>query len=383
MNTLSPRDITFMRQAIDMAMKGCGRVEPNPMVGAVIVQDNHVVATGYHEFFGGPHAEVNALKNCRDNGIDPAGMTLFCNLEPCSHQGKQPPCVEAILEAKIARVVVGMVDPFEEVSGRGIEQLRNAGVEVTVGVCEERSYKLNEPFVKRVVTGLPWVICKWAQTVDGKTATTTGDSKWISCDHSRGIVHDIRARVDAIMVGVRTVELDNPVLNARDVDVKRVAKRIVIDPNLRIPMKSNLLHDDGPPVFIAASEKIYEEEKERVKDLQQHGVQIIPTPMKTNSRLDLAHFFKFLVCEHGVTNILVEGGANLIGTLLADDLADQLLVFVAPRIAGDHEALSAVNGHNLHNICDTHHLELERIEQIMDDILLDYRVMHPGAMQLK
>ncbi|WP_432798430.1 bifunctional diaminohydroxyphosphoribosylaminopyrimidine deaminase/5-amino-6-(5-phosphoribosylamino)uracil reductase RibD [Poriferisphaera sp. WC338] len=382
MNRLSPRDVTFMRQALDIAAMGRGLVEPNPMVGAVIVRDNKVVGAGYHQRYGDDHAEINAINDCKKNGVDPAGLTMFVTLEPCCHSGKTGPCTKAILAAKLMRVVIAMQDPFEKVSGKGIEQLKQAGIDVTVGVCEAQALDLNEAFIKRVTTGLPWMIGKWAQTVDGKTATTSGDSKWISCYESREVVHKVRARVDAIMVGVRTVELDDPALDARHVHTKRAAKRIVIDPSLRIPMKSKLVHDDGPPVYLITSEKAMEQESERVKDLEQHGLNLLPVPMKQNSRLDMHATLRHLVDLHLVTNVLVEGGASLMGSLFADELLDQLLVFIAPRIAGDQEALSAVHGHNLLHICDTHHLSLRDVTQISDDILLDYRVIHPNSTNI-
>ena len=377
-NRLSPRDITFMRQALDLAAMGRGLVEPNPMVGAVIVMGNRAVGVGYHQKFGEDHAEINALNDCRNNGVDPKGLTMYVSLEPCAHQGKTGPCTKAIIDAQIARVVIAMQDPFEEVAGKGIQMLQDAGIDITVGVCEAQALTLNEAFVKRVTTGLPWMIGKWAQTLDGKTATTSGDSKWISNYQSREIVHKIRARVDAVMVGVRTVELDNPELDARHVPAKRDAMRIVIDPTLRVPLTCNLVTDNGPPVYVVTTNHAFEEEAERAKDLESQGVNIIRMPLKQNAMLDMDVLLKHLVSDYNVTNILVEGGANLIGSLFRDELLDQLVVFIAPRIAGDHEALSAVQGQNLLHICDTHQLSLNNIERIMDDILLDYRVIHPN-----
>ncbi|QQE13528.1 bifunctional diaminohydroxyphosphoribosylaminopyrimidine deaminase/5-amino-6-(5-phosphoribosylamino)uracil reductase RibD [Planctomycetota bacterium] len=378
MSRLQPRDVTFMRSALDIAMRGRGYVEPNPLVGAVVVKDNRIVGEGYHAKFGEAHAEVAALNDCREKGVDTAGLTMYVNLEPCSHHGKQPPCVDAVIKSGIKRVVVAMEDPFEEVSGSGIEKLVSAGIEVTVGVCEAAAMKLNEGFVKRVTTGLPWVMCKWAQTLDGKTATMTGDSKWISCDRSREIVARIRSRVDGVMVGVRTVEHDDPALTARNVHVKRVAKRVVIDPHLRIPLKSQLLHDDGPEVIIAASEVVVKKEAERVKDIEGHGAIIVPMGVRECGHLDLHGFMRYLVSEHQMTNILCEGGAYLTGTLFEEELVDQVLTFIAPRVAGDHDALSAVNGNNLHHICDTHQLLLDNVKQIGEDVLIDYRVIHPN-----
>lgn len=227
-----------MYQALALAEQGQGWVEPNPMVGCVLVKDGRELGRGYHQQFGGPHAEVNALEDAKKRSEEVCGATVYLTLEPCSHFGKTPPCADALIQAQVARVVVAMVDPDPRVSGRGIERLREAGIEVVVGVCQPQAQQLNEPFTKRVTTGLPWVIVKWASTLDGKVATHTGHSKWISSPASRKLVHDIRARVDAVMVGIGTVLVDDPQLTARGVAVKRVARRVVIDPELRMPPPS-------------------------------------------------------------------------------------------------------------------------------------------------
>lgn len=209
-------DAEAMRRALDLAARGRGRVEPNPMVGAVLLdRAGQAVGEGYHQQYGKEHAEVNALADARQRGVDPAGLTMVVTLEPCAHTGKTPPCVEALLQARVGRVVVAMVDPYEEVSGRGIARLREAGLVVEVGVEETAARRLNEAFIKRVTTGLPWVILKWAQTLDGRTATATGHSQWISNEASRAAVHELRAVVDVVAVGVGTAIADDPSLTAR------------------------------------------------------------------------------------------------------------------------------------------------------------------------
>ncbi|MEM6854761.1 MAG: bifunctional diaminohydroxyphosphoribosylaminopyrimidine deaminase/5-amino-6-(5-phosphoribosylamino)uracil reductase RibD, partial [Planctomycetota bacterium] len=273
--------------------------------------------------------------------------TVCVTLEPCSHHGKTPPCADALVAAGVARVVVAAVDPYHEVAGRGIERLRAAGIEVDVGVMEAEARRLNEAFIKRVTTGLPWVIVKWAQTLDGKTATATGHSKWISNETSRARVHQLRGRMDAIMVGVGTAIADDPQLTARPPeasDVKRVARRLVIDRSGRLPADAKMLHDGGPPVSVLSGDLRDELRK---------------------------------LADDGVTNILVEGGATLVGALLQDNLVDQLLVFTAPKLVGDAAALPAVQGLACATMDDALPLELVEVERLGDDVLLDYRVGTP------
>ncbi|MEO1236161.1 MAG: bifunctional diaminohydroxyphosphoribosylaminopyrimidine deaminase/5-amino-6-(5-phosphoribosylamino)uracil reductase RibD [Planctomycetota bacterium] len=339
-----------MDRALELAARGRGLVEPNPMVGAVLLRDGEVVGEGFHERFGGPHAEVNALADARRRGVDPKGLTMVVTLEPCSHRGKTGPCAEALIEAGMGRVVVAMVDPFPEVAGRGLARLREAGVEVDVGLREAEARRLNEAFIKRVTTGLPWVTAKWAQTVDGRTATASGDSQWISNERSRVRVHEWRGRVDAVMVGVGTAIADDPLLTARPVDpvlVRRVARRVVADRSGRLPKDAKLLHDGGPPVTVIDGEL----------------------------RAGLCR-----LAEEGVTNVLVEGGATLIGALLADGLVDQLLVFTAPKLIGDAEAAPAVRGLTCEAIGRAVALELVGVERLGDDVLLDYRVENRSGL---
>jgi len=382
-----------MDRALGLAKRGQGRVEPNPMVGAVLLRDGHIVGQGYHERFGGPHAEINALADAAARGEDVRGLTMCVTLEPCGHHGKTPPCAEALIQAGVGRVVVAMVDPYEKVAGRGAAMLRDAGIAVEVGVGEAQAQHLNEPFIKRVATGLPWVIAKWAQTLDGKTATAAGHSQWISNPQSRAMVHRLRSRVDAIMVGVGTVIADNPSLTARPGEsppppevspessggdakersggssggggegggsffenaptspppisdkpaIQRLARRLVVDRSGRMPSDAKMLHDNGPPVTILAGE--------------------------------LRSELKQLASE-GVTNVLVEGGATLVGALLREQLVDQLLVFSAPKLVGDAKAIPAARGLECATMADALALELRDVQRLGDDVLLDYRVKH-------
>jgi diaminohydroxyphosphoribosylaminopyrimidine deaminase / 5-amino-6-(5-phosphoribosylamino)uracil reductase len=372
------QDEVFMREAIQLARQGQGHVEPNPMVGAVIVRDGQIIARGYHARFGDLHAEAQALKDCLDKGIDPADSTIYVTLEPCSHYGKQPPCAKAVIDAGIKRVVVGTLDPFEPVAGKGVPMLRDAGIEVEIGVCSDEAEQLAEPYIKRGRTGLPWVIVKWAQTLDGKTATHTGDSKWISNDLSRHRVHELRARVDAIIVGVGTARADNPTLTARDVEIKRTARRVVIDPTLSLPNPCNLLDTlDQAPLTLAVNQRLFDQAPDRLKAFADMGVELLGLPIlpaDANDQLDLRPLLEHLSQAHNAMNILTEGGAHLTGQLLSQGLADQLIAFVAPKVLGDPNALGAAIGTTKESIAQATPLSLRSVEQLGEDVLLDYRV---------
>lgn len=368
-----------MALALALAEQGRGWVEPNPMVGCVLVRDGRELGRGYHERYGGPHAEAHAITDARTRGEDPSGATAYVTLEPCSHFGKTPPCADALVEAHIARAVVAMIDPHERVAGRGVERLREAGIEVKLGVCEAQARRLNEAFIKRVTTGLPWVTVKWASTLDGKTATHTGHSKWISSPASRRLVHELRARVDAVMVGVGTVLADDPQLTARDVEVRRTARRVVIDPELRTPPPSQLALGSSPgdpPITFAVSQEVYDGPVQRVKDYADHGIELMPLPRRANQYLELEPLLRHLADAHNATNVLVEGGAALIGSMLDQGHIDQVLAFIAPKLLGDERGTSALTGLARDTIDDATTLELRNLQRIGDDVLLDYRVIH-------
>ncbi len=367
-----------MREALRLARQGQGHVEPNPMVGSVIVRDGQIIASGYHARFGGLHAEAQALLDCKQKAIDPVGSTIYVTLEPCSHFGKQPPCAKALIDAGIKRVVIAIPDPFDPVAGKGIPMLQDAGIEVQVGICQDQAEQLAEPYIKRGRTHLPWVIVKWAQTLDGKTATHSGDSKWISNDLSRQRVHQLRARVDAIIVGIGTARADNPTLTARDVKIKRTARRVVIDPKLSLQNPCNLLDTlDQAPLTLAIDQRLFDKEPDRLKAFAEVGVELLglPTlPTDTNNQLDLRPLLEHLSQTHSAMNILTEGGAHLTGQLLKQGLADQLLAFLAPKVSGDPAALGAVTCMSHKTIADTTQLSLRSTEQLGEDVLLDYRV---------
>lgn len=328
-----------MKRALALARRGQGWVEPNPMVGAVLVRDGRIVAEGWHRRFGGPHAEAACLADAAGRGVPIDGATLVVTLEPCCHRGKTGPCTEAILTSGIRDVIVGTIDPSPHAAGQGIARLRDAGVNVRVGVEESLCRELIAPFAKRVTTGLPWTLAKWAQTIDGRIATRSGDSKWISAAASRRIVHQLRARVDAIMVGVGTVASDDPELTARDVKIRRVARRVVVDPRQRTPAQAKVRREPPPTQFIGG---------------------------------DLHGALQRLASE-GATNVLVEGGATLLGSLLREDLIDEAIVFVAPKLLGDEQAVPAVRGLTATTIAQARSLQLTAVRRVDDDVMLRYR----------
>ena len=366
-----------------MAGRGRGWVEPNPMVGAVIVQDGEIVAEGYHRRFGGPHAEIDALNRCVQEGVDPRGCDLFVTLEPCAHQGKTSPCAEALIQAGVARVYAAMIDPDPRVAGRGVERLRDANIPVEVGLGEHEARRLNEAYIKRVTTGRPWVVVKMAQTIDGRIATRDGDSRWVSNSDSRGVVHRMRARVDAVVVGVGTVAADDPELTARGVPLRRVARRVVVDPQLRISPDARLFkggvgQEGSPPVTIAVASRLMKERPERLVALEARGVEFVGLPARDDepARVMLGPLMRHLSQVHRATNVLVEGGAGLFGSLLHEGLVDQIVTFIAPTLLGDEQAVPLAGGLTCGSIRDGHRLELRRIKRLGHDVMLDYRVQH-------
>lgn len=325
-------DATFMQRALDLAALGRGLVEPNPMVGCVVVRDGKTVGEGWHRQFGGPHAEIDAL---RAAGESASGATLYVSLEPCCHHGKTPPCTDAIIAAGICRVVVALADPFPEVKGRGLRRLQQAGLDVRRGVLESQARQLNAPYLKLLRTGHPWIIAKWAMTLDGKLATTNSESRWISGAKSREIVHRLRGRVDAILVGRGTVTADNPLLTARPRG-SRVATRIVLDSSASLRSDSQLVRTiTKAPVLVACSTKA---PPESCECLRQVGCEVLKLPGTTyGARLN--RLFDELG-RRRMTNVLVEGGGEVLGQLIDRQWVDEVHVFVAPKLAGGAEAMT-------------------------------------------
>jgi diaminohydroxyphosphoribosylaminopyrimidine deaminase/5-amino-6-(5-phosphoribosylamino)uracil reductase len=358
-------DTHFMNMALDLAEKGQGHTSPNPMVGAVVVNNGQVVGQGYHEAAGRAHAEVNA--------IDAAGnfaraATLYVTLEPCNHTGRTPPCTEKILSAGIRRVVVAAQDVNPSVKGGGIAHLRKNGVEVTTGVCEERASRLNEAFEKYIQTGRPFVILKYAATLDGRIATKTGDSKWISGEESRAFVHRLRHNVDAIMVGVDTVKKDDPHLTTRIPDAEGVdAKRIILDTYLSIPENSKVLHlDSRADTIIVTGKEISEEKKQR---LTGKGIQIQQTDANTGF-IDLTSLMDTLG-RLEVASILIEGGSRVIASALAQGIVDKAVLFFAPKILGGDDGIPVCRGPGPSLMRDSIPLKNITVNRFGDDVMIE------------
>lgn len=374
------RESYWMRQALALAGRGQGDVEPNPMVGAVIVRAGVVLGRGWHRRFGGDHAEIEAIGDARRQGRDVRGAEMFVTLEPCAHHGKTPPCSQAVIEAGLARVHIAMRDPFPEVDGRGIAAMEQAGIDVRVGLLEDEARRLNRAFIKRVTTGRPWVIAKWAQTLDGCIATRTGDSRWISGEASRQWVHRLRSRVDVIMTGIGTVMADDCLLTARleRGRVRRRAIRLVMDRDLRLPIGSKLVETAGTwSTRVACLEPSDEQAMERKQQLEHHGVQVMvapsmPGPSADHSRSepDIDSILRMLVAEEQATQVLVEAGPTLLGSMFRAGLIDAVAVFVCPSLLGDREARRAVEGFSIERMADRQQLVIESRQMIGEDILI-------------
>ena len=269
----------FMKKAIELAKKGVGKVNPNPLVGAIIVKEGEIIGEGYHEKYGEAHAEVNAFKSLKE---DPSGATLYVTLEPCSHYGKTPPCVDMIIENKINKVIIGMIDPNPLVAGNGVNKLIAAGIEVKSGILEDECKKLNEIFIKYIITKKPYVVLKAAMSLDGKIATKTGESKWISCEESRLQVHELRNKLSGIMVGINTVITDNPELTCRTQN-ENDPVRIIVDSSLRIPLDSKVLKNKDGKTMIATTKKA---DLKKMQALLEDNIKVLIIKEK-NGRVDL------------------------------------------------------------------------------------------------
>lgn len=368
------QDEKWMSRALSLAVKGMGHVSPNPMVGAVIVKNGQVIGEGYHEHIGELHAERNALADCRRRGNDPEGADIYVTLEPCCHYGKTPPCTEALIENKIGRVIYGMTDPNPLVAGKGLDILRNAGIRVDGPVLEEKCRETNRIFVHYIKTGLPYVIVKYAMTADGKIATVTGDSKWITCEESRKRSHGVRKLVSAIMAGVGTVLADDPMLNCRtDEGVDPV--RVICDSNLRTPVDSQIVRtarETDTIIAYGASGDI--SLSSRADELKSAGVRLWEIPRGEDDRLDVETLIRKLG-EEGIDSILVEGGSEMHFSVCNTGFVSEVQAYIAPKIAGGRDAKPPVGGEGFRKLSDC--LELGRpakIELIGDDVLLVYRL---------
>ncbi len=331
-------DTRFMKTALALAEKGRGYTSPNPMVGAVVVKDGRIVGKGWHQVAGGPHAEVFALD---DAGPLALGSTLYVTLEPCNHQGRTPPCTEKIIASGIKRVVMAMKDPNPDVVGGGAERLFDHGIEVVLGVCEKEARRLNEVFIKYVTTKLPFVSLKLAATLDGRIATRTGDSKWVTGESARKFVHELRHRADAIMVGIDTIKKDDPALTARLEDRKGMDPiRIVLDTGLSIPENAKVLQTGSASATILVTGNSAPQEKQN--QLEKKGIRVIRAGLK-KGRIDLKRLMP-LLGNMGITSLLIEGGSGVAGSALQDGIVDKVYFFYAPKILGGDDGAPLCRG---------------------------------------
>jgi len=355
-------DREFMSRALELARQGRGAVEPNPLVGCVIVRDDKIVGQGFHQCFGGAHAEIEAL---HDAGKAASGADVYVTLEPCCHHGKTGPCTEALIEAQAARVIVGCEDPNPEVAGQGLTALRAAGIEVCSEVCGKEASQLIAPFAKLMTIGRPWVIAKWAMTLDGKLASHTGSSQWISGDASRTIVHELRGQVDAILVGRGTANADNPLLTARPAG-PRVATRIVLDSGALLSLQSKLAQStDEAPLLVATTSAASPENCQRLED---QGAEVLA--LAGNSRAEQLAALLDELGSRQMTNLLVEGGSEVFGTLFDLQAIDEVHAFVAPKLVGGQAAPSPIAGQGFADMSNAIQLERVQIETLGEDIYL-------------
>lgn len=358
-------DKSFMEIALELAVKGQGFTSPNPMVGAVIVKDNIVVGKGYHKAVGDAHAEVNAIG---DAGTLAKGATLYVTLEPCNHHGRTPPCSEKILEAGISRVVVAMKDPNPDVHGGGIDFLKMQGIDVSIGVCEEKAGRLNEAYIKYVRTKRPFVIIKCAATLDGQIATKTGDSRWVSGEESRLFVHGLRHAADAIMVGINTIINDNPRLTTRLNDRKGTDPvRIILDTHLSISEDARVLQPDSDSDTIIITGTSASENRKAA--ITKKGVRIIESSVK-DGLIDLDVLMDSLG-SLGVTNLLVEGGSRVIASSLAAGIVDKVLFFYAPKILGGDDGVPICRGVGPDLMSESVEVKDINVQRFGDDVMIE------------
>ena len=363
-------DLQHMRYACEVAARARGFAEPNPTVGCVIAIGDQIIAEGWTQSYGSAHAEVHAIS--RITPVDQSRLqeaTLYVTLEPCCHHGKTPPCTDAILATPIRRVVVAMEDPFPQVAGGGLARLRQHGIDVTVGIEEPLARSTVAPYLKLQQTGRPWIVAKWAMTLDGKIATRTGDSKWISSATSREVVHALRGRMDAIVVGIGTALADDPLLTARPKG-PRTATRVVVDSKARLPLTSQLMETiENAPVIVAVGP---DAERHKIEELSAKGAEVLALPGSTHGeRIDE------LLVELGtrrMTNILVEGGAGLLGGLNDGNHIDEVHVFVAPKVAGGKGATGPVGGEGVGMIGDSSLFTEIKWQQLEHDLYLNARL---------
>jgi diaminohydroxyphosphoribosylaminopyrimidine deaminase/5-amino-6-(5-phosphoribosylamino)uracil reductase len=356
-------EVKYMRRAMSLAKRGAGWVNPNPMVGAVIVKDGRIIGEGFHEFFGGPHAEVNAIRAARE---PVAGGTLYVTLEPCSHTGKTPPCAERIAAEKISRVVAGTTDPNPVVNGKGISYLESHGIVVETGMMEQPIKRMNEAFNKYIRTGMPFVVLKSAMTLDGKIATVTNASRWITGESSRRMVHRMRHQLSAVMVGVNTVVSDDPLLNIRLKGKWKNPLKIIADSHGRISLEAKVLTND-PQLTIVATTNLAD--KEKLKAIERMGSQVLVCPAK-NGQVDLGYLMHMLGAMD-IGSVMIEGGGTIAFSALREGIVDKVVCFIAPKILGGANAPTPVGGEGIAKMEEALNLREMRTTKIGADIMVE------------
>lgn len=358
-------DKKYMKKAISLARKAQGYTSPNPLVGAVIVKNNKVISTGYHKKAGKEHAEAAALNKIKTNV---SGATMYVNLEPCSHYGRTPPCADKIINSGyIKRVVIGIKDPNPLVSGKGIKKMIDSGIKVETGVLQEESIKLNEVFIKHIMTSVPFVTLKTAVTLDGKTASYTGNSRWITGEKSRKYVHKLRSYSDAVITGIGTVVKDNPELTVRNYKNKKNPVRVVMDSRGKISLKAKILdNQDTAKTIIACTEEIPDK---KYQELKRMNIDVLICRSKA-SRVDIKDLLKRL-SSLGITSVLLEAGGKLNASFLQDELVDKIDLFIAPKMIGGKKAPGFFSGEGFKLMEDSYRFTYMKVRRFGDDILLE------------
>ena len=362
----SADDERFMQAALQLAAQGQGCVEPNPMVGCVLVRDDRIIGQGYHARFGGPHAELAALQSL-PHANDAHGATAYVTLEPCCHHGKTPPCADALINAGVKRVVAAMQDPHKQVDGGGLKRLHDAGIATTVGVMRTEAEQLVAPYLKRMHHQLPYVIAKWAITADGNIATTVGQSKWISGPQSRKQVHMLRGRVDAIVAGMGTVQADDPLLTARPPG-PRIAKRVVFCRSSLPSLQSRLIGSiDSAPVILAVAPTIPDSDLDLLRN---RGAQVVRCDSDDGARMAI-DALRYLASD-SATNVMLEGGGELMWSFLSANQIDEFHVYIAAKIFAGKDSPSPVAGDGVLTIDQAAQLQLQSIDRFDNDVRLIY-----------
>ena len=362
-------DSEFMKRALQLAENGIGRVNPNPLVGAVAVRDGRIIGEGWHQAYGQAHAEVDAINNAESCGETVKGATVYVNLEPCCHYGKTPPCTELLIGKHVERVVIGMLDPNPLVAGKGAQRLREAGIEVTVGVLEAECRELNEVFCFFIKCRRPFIVLKAAMSLDGKIAAPSGESKWITGEAARKDVQLLRNRYAAIMTGVETVIKDDPELTCR-LEVGRNPTRIILDSRLRIPLDSKVLTDQqSNRTIVACAEKAA---KGKASELEARGVKVL-TCGSRNGRIDLEDLTAMLG-GLSIDSVLLEGGATVNDSAFSQGIVDKLILYIAPKIIGGEKSKTVVGGNGIERLDQAYPLQIESMERVGEDLrIIAYR----------